>query len=74
MRFLKEKIRKRVQLHYSFESLHKSLSKDLLPESLGGDLSEEDAAERHVVDNLLENDIPFESKEAWLPKFNLLLQ
>ena len=61
-RFLKEKIRKRFQLHYGLESLHKCFSIDMLPVSLGGNLAENEAAEWDTMKDLLEKDIPYESK------------
>lgn len=60
LKCLKEKIRKRVQIHYGLESLHKSLDKSLLPESLGGDLNEDEASERHVIDMLIQENPSFE--------------
>ena len=60
IRFLKDKIRKRVQLHNSYESLHKSINKDILPTYYGGSLSEEEATETHVLENILKMDVPYE--------------
>jgi len=75
LKCLKDKIRQRVQIHYGLESLHNSLDKQLLPESLGGDLSEEEASERHVIDMLLQENPPFE-RETFLYRcclINILL-
>jgi len=38
------------------ESLHKHFDKRFLPECLGGDLTEEEAAETEVLANVLENE------------------
>lgn len=34
--FIKEKIRNRIHLHSSFDSLHQMIPKDILPEEYGG--------------------------------------
>ncbi len=60
MKLLKEKIRKRVHLHYSHESLHKCLGRDIMPESLGGHLPESEYIDIKVIEDLLNNDIPYE--------------
>ena len=59
---LNQKILNRVYFHADFESLHKYFNKEFLPESLGGDLTEENAAETHVVKQILQEDIPYEGK------------
>jgi len=67
-RFFTEKIRKRIQVHLDNESLHQSVDKSMLPECMGGDLSEEEACEKHVIYDLLEKDIPYEGNHCKLIK------
>jgi len=60
MRILPDKIRKRLKLHTSLESLHSLIDKNCLPESLGGNLDIEDAMDSELLTKLFNNDIPYE--------------
>jgi len=63
LRFVKEKLRKRVHLHYNYQSLHEVFSPDILPECLGGGLPDVIAAvDSDVVEQILERNIPYEGK------------
>ena len=62
MMLLSEKMRSRIHFHYNLESLHQHVSKNILPESLGGDLSENDAIDITLVDELLKEDATYESR------------
>jgi len=59
---VKQKYIDRVHFHENLESLHNHFDKRFLPECLGGDLTEEEAAETDVVERVCENNIPFEGE------------
>jgi len=60
MRFVKDKIRKRVHLHYSWDSLHKFLPKKILPKSLGGERDEEEIRDTELNERILRRNAPYE--------------
>lgn len=62
MRFVKEKIRKRIHLHYSYESLHKYLDASICPESLGGLLGDEEARDNDLIHDILTKNAFYECK------------
>jgi len=70
---VKQKYIDKVHFHENLESLHKHFDKRFLPESLGGDLTEEEAAETDIVENVLKNDIPYEGEISELHLYNLSL-
>jgi hypothetical protein len=53
--FMSRKLRQRITMHSSLESLHEAVPKEILPESLGGPLSDEEAFdskfEQRIVDS-----------------------
>jgi len=59
---VKQKYVDRVVFHKNLESLHKYFDKEFLPECLGGDLTEEEAAVDHdpIIADYMEKDVPFE--------------
>jgi hypothetical protein len=56
MKILPEKIRKRIQIHTSLESLHNHIGKSILPKYLGGLLEDEEALDREMVNELVQTD------------------
>ncbi|ODN04108.1 Alpha-tocopherol transfer protein-like [Orchesella cincta] len=53
--FMSRKLRQRIVIHSSLESLHEAVPREILPESLGGPLSDEDAFdskfEQRIIDS-----------------------
>jgi hypothetical protein len=67
--FLPEKIRKRVHIHTSPESLHDHFDRKTLPTptQLGGTLGWDEAVDKHVVERILAENKPYEgTREKYL--------
>jgi len=62
LRFVKEKIRKRVHLHFNLLSLHEIFGKDVLPECLGGDVPDYDSSRILELEQFLDLELPYEGK------------
>jgi len=66
MRLIKEKMRERIHVHYSVDTLHKHLAKENLPVNLGGDLEDEEAVDSNLVTEMLRKNIPYKGIECVL--------
>jgi hypothetical protein len=60
MKLISEKIRSRIHLHSTLESLHNHIDKSTLPLSLGGTLTEDEAINKEFVERVLNANKPYE--------------
>jgi len=61
MKLLPEKIRNRIFIHDNLESLHKVVSPEILPESLGGHLEDSEAIDEHLIGSLIKSNPIYDS-------------
>jgi len=66
IKFLKEKIRRRVKIHSNVSGLREFISPAILPEALSGDLTESDAYDTEMEERILNEDLDYEG--FWNPK------
>jgi hypothetical protein len=60
LKFLPEKIQKRIHIHTSPESLHEHIDRNTLPIQLGGTLEWDEAIDKDVVGRILQENKPYE--------------
>jgi len=64
IRLIKKKLRNRIHMHYTLDSLHKHFPKKNLPVSLGGELDDPEITDTELVTEMLRKNIRYEGMKS----------